>query len=273
MSHKSKSSNRYYIEPFDGSNFPTWETEVKCALLSEDIYETVIKDNPITLRATIISKDGADKKEIITETINMLDMHNPKEPEEVGDYRADMRKAYGIILSSIDNAHKRAVQAMKSPKEIWDYMHKTYQANTVISRATILRNLFRTDMREGTSLEAHFAKFDESISDAARAGMNLGDEENLAMALLMSLPPSFEHVVTALKTQTIAPSVKTPYNKSKPPYHRVNHSKRLALKREHSEPLLCVHIVNVTNIYPRIAGNFIQNLFRRGSNSNGQRRR
>jgi len=192
------------IEQFNGSNFPTWETQIRCELLGKDVWEMVQLNMPIKL--LIKHPDG--KQEIREFTIKMLDMGDPNEPEEVGDYRADLRKAYNILVSNLDNAHKQAVQTYTSPKQVWDYMQATYKANTVVSRANILRNIFRTDMKEGGSLEAHFGFFDSNIAAATTAGMDLGDEENLAMALLMSLPPSYEHIVTTLKTQTIDPKIK-----------------------------------------------------------------
>jgi len=56
----------------------------------------------------------------------------------------------------------------------------TYEHSTAISKAYLLQTFFRTDMKEGTSVREHLAWFDHTLSDMARAGINVGGKETQA---------------------------------------------------------------------------------------------
>ena len=70
-------------------------------------------------------------------------------------------------------------------------------SKSLINKLYLKQKLYGLKMQEGTDLAQHINFFNHIISDLLRIEVKI-EEENKAMILLCSLPPSYEHLVTTL---------------------------------------------------------------------------
>ena len=70
-------------------------------------------------------------------------------------------------------------------------------SRTLTTKLYLKQKLYGLKMQEGSDLVEHLNVFNQLVADLARREVNVDDEDK-AIILLCSLPPSYEHVVTTL---------------------------------------------------------------------------
>ena len=89
------------------------------------------------------------------------------------------------------------VMDLTSPKEIWDKLATQYMSRTLTTKLYLKQKLYGLKMQEGSDLVEHLNIFNQLVADLAHREVTVDDEDK-AIILLCSLPPSYEHVVTTL---------------------------------------------------------------------------
>ena len=74
------------------------------------------------------------------------------------------------------------------------HLRDTYSAAKGSRKAELLRTIWRTDLAEGEDPSPHLGKLKSAYSAIVTAGSKMDDEE-LAFAILMSLPSSYDPLV------------------------------------------------------------------------------
>jgi hypothetical protein len=89
------------------------------------------------------------------------------------------------------------VMDLTKPKEIWDKLATQYMSRTLTTKLYLKQKLYGLKIHEGSDLMEHLNVFNQLVADLARREVTVDDEDK-AIILLCSLPPSYEHVVTTL---------------------------------------------------------------------------
>ena len=84
------------------------------------------------------------------------------------------------------------------PREAWEALWNHFERDTLANKLFLKKLYFRTEMKEGTSVEAHF-KHMKGITNMLAAIRAPISEGNLIVTLFGSLPRSYSTLVTALE--------------------------------------------------------------------------
>lgn len=155
------------ITPFDGNNFITWRTRVRGCLRAKGLLDIVDQENPENPNPNWIKRDNAAKYLI-------------------QKYLADSHMGY---------AESEDVTA----KEIFNSLNETYDRKSQASQMSIKRRLMRLKLEGETTLNDHFIKFENLISELSSAGAHTSENDKCTY-LLESMPDSYESMKTALTT-------------------------------------------------------------------------
>ena len=83
---------------------------------------------------------------------------------------------------------------------MWDALRNHFEQETLANKLFLKKRYFRTEMKEGTSIEAHL-KYMKELTDKLAAIGAPTDEEDQVVTLLGSLPQSCSTLVTALEVR------------------------------------------------------------------------
>ncbi|GJQ77348.1 hypothetical protein Trydic_g15923 [Trypoxylus dichotomus] len=84
-------------------------------------------------------------------------------------------------------------------KEMWDTLNNTFQRKGMASQLFLRKQLLQLKLEEGKPLNNNVLAFDKLIRELKGCGATLS-EIDIVCHLLLTLPKSFEMVVTALET-------------------------------------------------------------------------
>ncbi|CAA7036386.1 unnamed protein product [Microthlaspi erraticum] len=111
------------------------------------------------------------------------------------------------------------VEDLTTCKEIWEKLENLYMSKSLSSKLYLKQSLYGLKMSEGSDLMQHVHGFNQIVGDLARVCVKVEDEDK-AMILLCSLPPSYETLLTALTCnketiswETVAVSLQSHYER------------------------------------------------------------
>ncbi|CAA0816208.1 Uncharacterized mitochondrial protein AtMg00810 [Striga hermonthica] len=158
--------SKFEVSKFDGhGNFGLWQTRVKDLLAQQGIQKG--------LRA-----------------------EKPKGMED-DDWQDLQERAAGTIRLCLADEVMYHVMHLKSADEIWKKLESQFMSKTLTTKLYLKQRLYGLKMQEGTDLGQHVNIFNQVVTDLASLEVKIEDEDK-AMILLCSLPPSYEHMVTTL---------------------------------------------------------------------------
>ncbi|GJQ73083.1 hypothetical protein Trydic_g1713 [Trypoxylus dichotomus] len=150
-----------------------------------------------------------DKKEIYTHFTCATDTNNiqfvfdavtdviiKNNLKDIGLLMKD-RKCKSIITQLIADGHLEYIKDKMTSKEMWDTLNNTFQRKGMASQLFLRKQLLQLKLEEGKPLNNHFLAFDKLIRELKGATLL---EIDIVCHLLLTLPKSFEMVVTALET-------------------------------------------------------------------------
>ena len=75
--------------------------------------------------------------------------------QQRADFRKASQKAFSTIVMAISTSQLYLVTSLEEPKDAWDALHGHYERDTLANKLMLKKQYFRTEMKEGTSIEAH----------------------------------------------------------------------------------------------------------------------
>lgn len=159
------SVEKFGITQFDGKNFDHWKFRV----------ETVL--------------DHYGVKKCITEQIT-----SPTEEQIKLD-----KKCKSVIVQCVANSHLEYIKDKNTSYDMWKALEKVFQRKGVASQLYLRRKLLTMKFNANEMLETHFTKFEETIRELKSVGATL-EEVDIVCHLLLTLPKSYDTIVTALET-------------------------------------------------------------------------
>ena len=162
---------KWVIDKLDGSNWITWKFQMRHLLLAKGLWGYV--DGSETLREDASAQQQAD-------------------------FRKASQKAFSTIVMAISTSQLYLITSVEEPKNAWDALRDHYERDTLANKLMLKKQYFRTEMKEGTSIENHIKHMKELTDKLAAIGAPISDEDKV-VTLLGSLPRSYSTLVTALE--------------------------------------------------------------------------
>ena len=109
------------------------------------------------------------------------------------------KKARVTICLALNNCILATVRNCDTAVSVWSKLSSVYESKSLVNRLFMRRKLLTMKMNEGDALSTHINSI-KTLSEQLAAVNASVSEEDLVMTLLMSLPESFEHFITALES-------------------------------------------------------------------------
>ncbi|KAL5854087.1 hypothetical protein ACOSQ4_003889 [Xanthoceras sorbifolium] len=156
-------TTKFDIEKFDRNmSFTMWQVKMRAILIHNGLHQALLgKDKfPSTM-------DEAKK-------------------QEMND------KALASIQLCLSNEVLREVMQEKTTKDLWDKLESLYVTKNLTTKLVAKHRLYTLSMAEGASIKSHIDEFSTILMDLENMEISYDDEDQ-ALMLLRSLPPSYKH--------------------------------------------------------------------------------
>jgi hypothetical protein len=160
------------MKKFDGGNFHLWKFKMRMMLLKHGLWKFV--DGSATL---------------------------PSEEVARADYNEKEMKAFTLLCEHLTDAQLAHIQYCDNVKSACEAFCGVYEAKTIDNKLFLRRRFFTIKMQEGDDMLVHINMV-KALADQLRSiEVNIADED-VYIILLMSLPPSFDNLVTSLESMS-----------------------------------------------------------------------
>lgn len=165
MSTDIKQSKRA-IAPFDGEKYSIWKYRVRALIAEEN-------------------------------ALSVLDKDRPEKPDD--SWLKSERIAKGIVIAYLSDTMLSFSSEEDTAKDVIAKLDAIYQRTSLAVQLSIEKKLLLLKFREDVPLCKHFLVFDEMVMELGAAGSILTETSKIAR-LLLTLPPSYDPIVTAMHT-------------------------------------------------------------------------
>lgn len=170
------------FEPLNRENFDTWKIHMEALLIRNDEWDYV---NGTNVKPENIA-GNAERTAAIAAWIK-------------GD-----SKAKSDIVLSISATELKQIKGCDTSRDVWRKLETIYQSKGPARKATLLKQLMLHRMEEGGDVREHVAKFFDAVDKLRDMEVEVNPDV-LAIALLYSLPPSYENFRVAIESRDELP--------------------------------------------------------------------
>ncbi|GJU74030.1 retrovirus-related pol polyprotein from transposon TNT 1-94 [Tanacetum coccineum] len=111
-------------------------------------------------------------------------------------YNPQDKKAHSTILLSLPDEVLYEVADEETAAGVWKKLEKLYMTKSLTNKLLLKQRLFSLRMKEGSALKDHLDALNSILMDLKNVEVKI-DNEDAALILLVSLPPSFENFVNS----------------------------------------------------------------------------
>lgn len=165
------------IPLFDGTNYNNWSFRLETLLDERNLLQYIEQSLVEIVAALPTGATEADKKKC----------------EE------NEKKCKTIIVRTIHDCQLETIKGKKSVKEMIDALRAIYERKSISSQLFLRKQLLTLKYNESEEMTNHFMIFDKSIRSLKSSGAEMGEIEIVCL-LLLSMPKSFDGLVTAIET-------------------------------------------------------------------------
>jgi hypothetical protein len=160
------------MEKFDGGNFHFWKLKM-CMMISKHGLWKFLDGN-----ATILDAE------------NEMAIHNEK-----------VTKAFVLFCEHFMDAKLAHIKYCENVKNVWETLWGVHKAKTIENKLFLQRRFFTIKMQEGENLLAHINMV-KVLADQLSFIEVKNENEDVYMVFFMSLPTSFDNLVTSLESMS-----------------------------------------------------------------------
>ena len=164
---------KWSIDKLDGSNWTTWKFQMRHLLLAKELWGYV------------------DGTEVLGEGATA---------QVRAEFQKKSQKAFSTIVMAICSSQLYLITSVEQPKDAWDALRNHFERDTLANKLMLKKQYFRTEMKEGTSVESHLKSMKELTDKLSAIGAPISEEDQV-VTLLGSLPQSYSTLVTALEAR------------------------------------------------------------------------
>ncbi|KAL5763988.1 hypothetical protein ACOSP7_016342 [Xanthoceras sorbifolium] len=156
-------TTKFDIEKFDcNMSFTMWQVKMRAILIHNGLHQALL---------------GKDK---------LPSTMDEAKKQEMDD------KALASIQLCLSNEVLREVMQEKTAKDLWDKLESLYVTKNLTTKLVAKHRLYTLSMAEGASIKSHIDEFSTILMDLGNMEISYDDEDQ-ALMLLRSLPPSYKH--------------------------------------------------------------------------------
>ncbi len=122
------------------------------------------------------------------------------QPEARAAWDDKEAKAMAALGLTVDRSLVYIISETETSAETWTVLHEHFQKSNSASMYHLLATLFKLDMKEGSSAQAHLKSFSELLQKIQAVQVLLPEPVKMC-ALLESLPPSYAMLRTSLQSR------------------------------------------------------------------------
>ena len=170
----SEGDGHITLDKFGGDNFNLYKFKLEMVMSTKDLWEIV---------------EGSE-----------LPLPSTANNEVKKAYKRRCKKAFAIIATSLVDKELAHIKRCKGPAEEWKTLCNIHETKSLSNILFIRCKFFSIKMDEGADILDHINKvkyLDDQLT-CLEVPMREGD---VVMTLHDSLPPYFDHLITALETQ------------------------------------------------------------------------
>jgi hypothetical protein len=156
------------MEKFDGGSFQLWKFKMRMMLSKHGLWKFV--DGSATL---------------------------PSEEVATANYNEKETKAFAFLCEYLTNAQLAHIQYCDNVKSAWEAFHDVHEAKKIGNKLFLRRRFVTIKMQKGDDMLVHINMVKALVDQLCSIEVNIADED-VYMVLLMSLPLSFDNLVTSL---------------------------------------------------------------------------
>jgi len=160
------------MEKFDGGNFHLWKFKMRMMLSKHGLWKFV--DGSATLPSEEVARANYNEKET---------------------------KAFALLCEHFTDAQLAHIQYCDNVRSAWEALCGVHEAKTIGNKLFLQRRFFTIKMQEGDDMLVHINTVKALAYQLRSIKVNIIDED-IYMVLLMSLPPSFDNLVTSLESMS-----------------------------------------------------------------------
>lgn len=168
---KMSEDNSLKFSRFDGTNFSNWKYRIQILLDEKDLLKYIERDLQTLLA------DGSQQSH-----------HTTKE-----------KKAKSLLIQYISDGQLEYVKDYKRAKDIFDALTSVFERKSVAGQIYLRKKLMTLKYNDDTLMSTHFLEFDKTVRELKSIGATV-EEMDIICYLLLSLPKSYDTIVTAIET-------------------------------------------------------------------------
>ena len=177
---------KFAMDPLSKENYDTWKMQMEALLTETDSLQFV---------------DGTyAKPEVI--------QGNAENAKEIKTWISADKKARAKIILSISPSELKQIKNCITSNELWTKLESIYQSKGPARKASLLKRLTLTKMKEDDNAKSHLDQFFDAVDKLSEMDLIINDEL-LAIMLLYSLPDSFENFRCAIESRDELPTSET----------------------------------------------------------------
>jgi hypothetical protein len=110
-------------------------------------------------------------------------------------------KVFALLCEHLTYAQLAHIQYFNNVRSVWEALCDVHEAKTIGNKLFLRRRFFTIKMQEGDDMLVHINTVKALADQLHSIEVNMMDED-VYMVLLMSLPPSFDNLVTSLESMS-----------------------------------------------------------------------
>ncbi len=160
------------MEKFDGGNFHLWKFKMHMMFSKHGLWKFIDGS------ATIL-----------------------EDQDQITDYNEKATKAFALLCEHLTDAQLAHIQYCENVKNAWETLCGVHETKTIGNKLFLRRRFFTIKMQEAKDLLAHINMV-KALADQLRSIEVKIEDEDMYMDFFMSLPPSFDNLVTSLESMS-----------------------------------------------------------------------